>query len=131
MESRPKRWAVRERCMAAILSVFHQHETGWHTYTSPQLPGLFLTGPDEDALSLSDALPSTIRALIEAADQRAVLIRRAESYRSRAAAGHNAKMADVLHFLVTNAEPDALKSDASLAARRNNGIKARRRNRPD
>ncbi len=115
--------------MAAILSVFHQHETGWHTYTSPQLPGLFLTGPDEDALSLSDALPSTICALIEAADQRAVLIRRAESYRSRAAAGHNEhNMKDVLHFLVTSAEPGASKPETSLAARRNNDIKARRRN---
>lgn len=116
--------------MAAILSVFHQHETGWHTYTSPQLPGLFLTGPDEDALSLSDALPSTIRALIEAADQRAVLIRRAESYRSRTAAGHNnVNTGDVLHFLVTSVERGASKSDASLTARRNNDSTARRRNR--
>ena len=117
--------------MAAILSVFHQHETGWHTYTSPQLPGLFLAGPDEDALSLSDALPSTICALIEAADQRAVSIRRAESYRGRAAPGHNDVNArDVLHFLVTSAEP-AASTGASLAERRNNDIKASRRNGPD
>lgn len=117
--------------MAAILSVFHQHETGWHTYTSPQLPGLFLAGPDEDALSLSDALPSTISALIEAADQRAVLIRRAESYRGRVGPGHNDVNArDVLHFLVTSAERGASKPGASLAERRNNGIKASRRNRP-
>ena len=117
--------------MAAILSVFHQHETGWHTYTSPQLPGLFLAGPDEDALSLSDALPSTISALIAAADQRAVLIRRAESYRGRAAPGHNdVKVRDVLHFLVTSAEPEASKPGASLAGRRHDDIKAPRRDRP-
>lgn len=116
--------------MAAILSVFHRHETGWHTFTSPQLPGLFLTGPDEDALSLSDALPSTIRALIEAADQRAVRIRRAESYRSRAGAGHDdANVGDVLHFLVTSAGPGASKADASPAERRHHDGKAPRRNR--
>lgn len=115
--------------MTAILSVFHQHETGWHTFTSPQLPGLFLCGPDADAPALSDALPSTICALIEAADQRAVLIRRAESYRSHAAPGHNSvKARDVLHFLVTSAEPEASKGDDSLAARRDNDSKARRRN---
>ena len=115
--------------MAAILSVFHQHETGWHTFTSPQLPGLFLAGPDEDALSLSDALPSTIRALIEAADQRAVLIRRAESYRSRIGPGHNINVRDVLHFLVTSVEPEASNLDGPPAVRRDNGNKAHHRNR--
>lgn len=118
--------------MTAILSVFHQHETGWHTYTSPQLPGLFLTGPDADAPALCDALPSTIGALIEAADQRAVSILPAESYRGRAAAGHNSvNEGDVLHFLVTTTEPGATKGDAFLDARQDNDSKARRRNRSD
>ncbi len=113
--------------MAAILSVFHLHETGWHTYTSPQLPGLFLTGPDEDALALSNALPSTICALIEAADQRAVSIRQAESYRGRLTPRHNIAARDVLHFLVTNTEPEMSNSDAHLA-RQNHDSKARHRN---
>jgi hypothetical protein len=112
--------------MEAILSVFHQHETGWHTYTSPQLPGLFLTGPDEDARALSDALPSTICALIEAADQRAVSIRQAESYRGGLGTGHNIAARDVLHFLVTSAGPEASNSEV-YPARQDNGSKARRR----
>ena len=113
--------------MEAILSVFHRHETGWHTYTSPQLPGLFLTGPDADARALSDALPSTICALIEAADQRAVSIRQAESYRGRLGPGHNIAARDVLHFLVTSAGPEASNSEAHPAWQ-DNGSKARRRN---
>ena len=113
--------------MTAILSVIHQHETGWHTYTSPQLPGLFLTGPEEDARALSDALPSTICALIEAADQRAVSIRQAESYRGRLASGHNIIARDVLHFLVTSAGPEVANSEA-YPARQDHGSKARRRN---
>ncbi len=113
--------------MTAILSVFHQHETGWHTYTSPQLPGLFLTGPDEDARALSDALAATICALIQAADQRAVSIRQAESYRSRLGSRHNIAARDVLHFLVTNTDPEMANSDA-YPARQDNDSKARRRN---
>lgn len=113
--------------MTAILSVFHQHETGWHTYTSPQLPGLFLTGPDEDARALSDALAATICALIEAAEQRAVSIRQAESYRGHLASGHNVAARDVLHFLVTSAAPEMPNSDA-YPARQDHGSKARRRN---
>ena len=113
--------------MTAILSVFHQHETGWHTYTSPQLPGLFLTGPEEDALALSDALAPTICALIEAAEQRAVSVRPAESYRGRVASGHNIAVRDVLHFLVTNPAPEASNLDAH-PTRQDYGSKARRRN---
>ncbi len=116
--------------MTAILSVFHQHETGWHTYTSPQLPGLFLTGPDEDAMALSDVLASTICALIQAAEQRAVSIRRAESYRGHIASGHNIAVRDVLHFLVTNPGSEASNLDA-YPARQDNGSKARRRNKQD
>ena len=116
--------------MTAILSVIHQHETGWHTYTSPQLPGLFLSGPEEDAAALSEALAATICALIEAAEQRAVSVRRAESYRGRIAAGHNIAVRDVLHFLVTNPEAGASKLDV-YPARQDHGIKARRRNKQD
>ncbi len=71
--------------MAAILSVFHERQTGWHTFTSPQIRGLFLTGPDKDAQALLEALPSTIRALIEAMEHRSVSIQQAESYRGLAA----------------------------------------------
>lgn len=109
--------------MATILSVFHQLETGWHTYTSPQLPGLFLAGPDEDARALSDALPSTICALIEAADRRAVSIRRVESYRSRFTTNRDIAARDVLHFFVTHAGPEALDADA-YPAWQDNGSKA-------
>lgn len=52
--------------MEAVLSVVHRHTAGWHTFTSGQLPGLFLTGPDEQFAELREALASTINALIHA-----------------------------------------------------------------
>ena len=91
--------------MAAILSVFHEHQTGWHTYTSPQIRGLFLTGPDKDAQALLEALPSTISALIEAMEHLSVFIQQAESYQGHAALAQDAGTKEVLHFLVSNAEP--------------------------
>ena len=91
--------------MAAIMSVFHEHQTGWHTYTSPQIRGLFLTGPDEDAQALLKALPSTICALIESMEHRSVSVQQAESYRGYAASAQGAGTKEVLHFLVSSAEP--------------------------
>ena len=84
--------------MAAVLSIVHQYGTGWHTYTSPQMPGLFLAGPDEDAQALLDVLPSTICALISVAEQRSASIRQTQSYRGGAGFAHNADVKETLHF---------------------------------
>jgi len=90
--------------MTAILSVFHEHVAGWHTFTSPQMPGLFLTGPDEDFNALCDALPSTINALIEAEGRRPVSIQAAESYHNNVTEAAKADRQKVLHFMITSIE---------------------------
>jgi hypothetical protein len=48
------------------MTVHHQEKSGWHIFTSDQLPGLFLTGRDEDYTELCESLPGTISALIMA-----------------------------------------------------------------
>ena len=56
--------------MPQVLAIIHRHTMGWHTYTSPQLKGLFVTGPDDQASSLRDSVPVTIKALVEAGGNR-------------------------------------------------------------
>lgn len=50
----------------SVITVLHQEKSGWHIFTSDQLPGLFLSGRDEDYTELCESLPSTISALIAA-----------------------------------------------------------------
>jgi hypothetical protein len=50
----------------SVLTVLHQEKSGWHIFTSNQLPGLFLTGRTEDYTELFESLPSTISALLTA-----------------------------------------------------------------
>ena len=113
--------------MAAVLSVVHQHGTGWHTYTSPQMPGLFLTGPDEDAQALFDVLPSTICALIYAAEQRPASIHQTPSYRGRADCPRHADVKEILHFLVAFTDPDVPKQETESLYRQADGKTARNR----
>ena len=105
----------------AVLSIVHQYRTGWHTYTSPQMPGLFLTGPDEDAQALLDALPSTICALIHAAEQRSPSIHQTRPYRGSADFARNADVKEVLHFWVAFTGPGAPRNEADCPKRRMNG----------
>ena len=112
---------IRDPCTMAVLSIIHQYRTGWHTYTSPQMPGLFLTGPDEDAQALLDALPSTICALIHAAEQRSASIHRTQSYRGSTDQVRNADVKEIMHFLVAFTEPGVPRKRADLPKRRTNG----------
>jgi hypothetical protein len=41
----------------AIISVRHKYDDGWHTFTSPQVPGLYLVGKTEDLEGLYAAIP--------------------------------------------------------------------------
>ncbi len=88
--------------MATVLSVAHQHNAGWHTFTSMQLPGLFLTGPDDQYAALREALVSTIAALIAAergrsSDALRLDVSQVPSFK-RFRAGKNDE--PVLHFVV-------------------------------
>ena len=46
-----------------IITVSHEHSEGWHTFTSEQVPGLFVTGRDEDLQGLYEAVPVVIAEL--------------------------------------------------------------------
>jgi hypothetical protein len=50
----------------AIITVTHEADGGWHTFMSEQVPGLFLTGQDEDLQELYESLPAIIAALTRA-----------------------------------------------------------------
>ena len=50
----------------AIITVLHESGDGWHTFTSEQVPGLFLTGREEDLQQLYEAVPNVIAELAKA-----------------------------------------------------------------
>lgn len=50
----------------SIVSVIHECADGWHTFTSKQVPGLFLVGQDADLQEVYEAIPNVIAALARA-----------------------------------------------------------------
>lgn len=50
----------------AIITVLHETHEGWHTFTSEQVPGLFLTGREEDLQELYESVPRVIAELAKA-----------------------------------------------------------------
>jgi hypothetical protein len=58
----------------AIVTVLHEVDEGWHTFTSEQVPGLFLTGRDEDLEQLYESVPGVIADLAKADFGRDVVV---------------------------------------------------------
>ncbi len=90
-----------------VLSVLHEQDGGWHTFTSEQIPGLFVTGPEIDMPSLLDALPSTIHALIVAGGGVDYVIRRITSSEVLRKATDNI---ETLHFYAAKSGEEAVVS---------------------
>lgn len=63
-----------------ILDVHHHCADGWHEFTSPQIPGFFLTAEQDDLEVAFDDVPVMIGALIEADHGVQVSVKLEQSY---------------------------------------------------
>lgn len=52
--------------MAVVVSVRHEYADGWHSFTSRDVPGLWLAGPDEQFADLYQSVGPAISALNDA-----------------------------------------------------------------
>jgi hypothetical protein len=90
--------------MVEVLTILHRHTTGWHTFTSLQLPGLFVTAKDEDSDELLETLPSTINALIRAHSNRMVSAVPLKPYVDKFAEAGCPDEETVIHFMLSDHE---------------------------
>lgn len=49
-----------------MITVLYECDDGWHKFTSPELPGLYMIVPPDDIAAACADLPSAIEALIYA-----------------------------------------------------------------
>lgn len=63
-----------------IIDVQHECENGWHVFTSPHVPGLFLTGQQDDLEELYDEIPHVICALARADFGQDVVVEPVQTY---------------------------------------------------
>jgi hypothetical protein len=68
-----------------IIEVRHDCEDGWHTFTSQQVPGLFLAGERQDLEELYEEIPQVIAALAKQDFGRDVEVTSVETYSDYAA----------------------------------------------
>ncbi len=52
--------------MADIVDVWHQHSDGYHKFTSPHVPGLYLVTEAKDLAEVEQEIPVVIAALVKA-----------------------------------------------------------------
>jgi hypothetical protein len=68
-----------------IIEVRHDCADGWHTFTSDQVPGLFLAGERADLEELYEEIPQVIAALAKCDFGRDVEVTPAQTYSDYAA----------------------------------------------
>ena len=69
-----------------IIDVMHECGDGWHTFTSPHLPGLFLTAEQADLPAIYEQIPVAIAALAKADFGKDIVVKLVKSYSDYAAA---------------------------------------------
>jgi hypothetical protein len=63
-----------------IIDVSHTCSDGWHEFTSPQIPGLFLTAPRDDLPTVFEEIPVIIAELIKGDTGFAYSVKAEQSY---------------------------------------------------
>ncbi len=89
----------KQRDAGMIIDVMHECSDGWHTFTSTQVPGLFMTGEQNDLEEMYDEIPVAIAALTKADFGKDVLVVPVDTYTdyaSRLPASHQ----PVTHYAV-------------------------------
>jgi hypothetical protein len=90
--------------MEAVLNVRHEAHDGWHTFTSPNLRGLFLTGRAKDLDQLYDCLPTAIATLIECDTAGPFKVRPAKPFDRPNRNQAPASGSDLLYFIIEEAD---------------------------
>jgi hypothetical protein len=65
---------------AMIIDVRHECANGWHEFTSPQVPGLYIVAEQDDLEAAYEDVPVVLALLIEADTGRKVTVKREPSY---------------------------------------------------
>lgn len=74
-----------QRGRGMIIDVIHECADGWHTFTSPQVPGLFLTAERNDLEEIYAEIPKAIEALTKADFGKSIRAKLVDSYTEYAA----------------------------------------------
>ena len=86
--------------MESIISVKHECADGWHTFTSPQVPGLYLVGRDDDLEGIYQAIPDAIARLALADFGVKVVVRQEKTFSSCVEGLPNKNRAEIAHYSV-------------------------------
>ncbi len=68
-----------------IIDVTHECSEGWHTFTSTQFPGLFVTGQQQDLEDLYAEVPLVIAALAKSDFDKHISVTPVQTYSDYAA----------------------------------------------
>jgi len=87
----------------SIVGVAHEVDDGWHTFTSPQVPGLYMIGKSEDLEELYASVPKVIEELARADFGLIVKVTQRETFSSYIER-MNKKFAalELIHYSVTS-----------------------------
>ena len=86
-----------------IIDVLHECEEGWHTFTSPHIPGLYLVGEQPHLQELYDEIPQVISTLAKADFGREVLVSLEKTYSSYLEELPDHYRPDVRHYSIQEA----------------------------
>ena len=86
--------------METVVSVRHERSDGFHVFTSPEVPGLYLLGPDNDYQGLESTIPEAIINLAEADQRKPFRVRRVWPYSSEISSDTAGKATFLYYILV-------------------------------
>ena len=89
--------------IAPIIDVIHEFAGGWHTFTSPQIPGLYIVTSKENLEDAYTDIPVAIEMLIEADTGKAVEVLMRPEYQEYRATLPAHMCPDVRHYEVRQA----------------------------
>lgn len=91
---------MRGEAHVAIVGVLHEIDDGWHKFTSPQVPGLYIVVESRNLRTVYEDLPTAIAELIEAATHKKVVVRLEKTYDQFIKSLPETERQDVLHYSV-------------------------------
>ena len=88
--------------MESVVSVRHEMTDGFHVFTSPQMPGFYLVGPDDDFPGLCDTIPTAIASLAEANLKKKFSVRPVDTFSAYREATVD-RQRTLMHFVLVDA----------------------------
>jgi len=86
-----------------IVTVLHRHEDGFHTFTSPEIPGLYMVVTSDDLQGAYRDLPRALEKLIFADSGKRVRVEPAQTYDAYLKSRPDSHLAVTHHYQISKA----------------------------